>query len=151
MYSIITLDVQLLDQYSYLLALGHLYHIKYQIQVFISGSILQSYLILCANIISGFNMWKHIALYFYHKYSLGSQILYCKCVQLYVAFVKIYLITIQTAAQSSVRCVFKILNITRFFLLLALKWILISFLISTTFHHFLWCIHQEMVFIGKYD
>ena len=92
--------------------------------------------ILCANIISGFNMWKHIALYFYHKYSLGSQILYCKCVQLYVAFVKIYLITIQTAAQSSVRCVFKILNITRFFLLLALKWILISFLISTTFHHF---------------
>ena len=142
MYSIITLLVQLLDQYSYLLALGHLYHIKYQMKVFISGSILQSYLILCANIISGFNMWKHIALYFYHKYSLGSQILYCKCVQLYVAFVKIYLITIQTAAQSSVRCVqsastrcvFKILNITRFFLLLALKWILISFLIACCVH-----------------
>ena len=79
---------------------------NYQLFAFLlKGVILQSYLILCANIISGFNMWKHIALYFYHKYSLGSQILYCKCVQLYVAFVKIYLITIQTAAQSSVRCV----------------------------------------------
>ena len=88
------------------------------------GAQIKSYLISHAKIRAGFKMWKQIDLYFHHKYSLGSHILYCKCVNLYLVKLNLYLITILSPGQSTIRCVktastrcvFKILNFSRLFI-----------------------------------
>jgi hypothetical protein len=69
------------------------------------GVQIKSYLISHGLIRAGFKMWKQIDLYFHHKYSLGSHILYWKCVNLYLLKVKQNLITILSPAQSTLRCV----------------------------------------------
>ena len=86
------------------------------------GAQIKSYLISHAKIRAGFKMWKQIDLYFHHNYSLGSHILYSKCVNLYLVKVGISLIspgspgqsTIRCVKTASTRCVFKILNFSRF-------------------------------------
>ena len=84
------------------------------------GAQIKSYLISHALITAGFKMWKQIHLYT-HQVS-RPRILYSKCLNLYLLFLKIYLMDyriksfikarrcVETARR---RCVFKIYNVTR--------------------------------------
>ena len=83
------------------------------------GVQIKSYLISYGLIRPGFKIWKHIHLYTHQ--GLILRILYCKCLNLYLVFVKIYLIRIkclgggrwiciQTARR---RCVLKIYWLSR--------------------------------------
>ena len=82
------------------------------------GPQIKSYLISHPYILAGFKMWKHLNLSYAQVKTL--RILYCKCVNLYLVLVKIYLIRIlcqSTATRclktASTRCVLKIYNVTR--------------------------------------
>ena len=83
------------------------------------GAQIKSYLISHALMTAGFKIWKEIHLYTDQRLTL--RILYCKCLNLYLVFVKIYLIRIkclggrccgciQTASR---RCVLKIYWLSR--------------------------------------
>ena len=83
------------------------------------GAQIKSYLTSHALMTAGFKIWKEIHLYTHQRLTL--RILYCKCLNLYLVFVKIYLIRIkclgggcsgciQTASR---RCVLKIYWLSR--------------------------------------
>ena len=85
------------------------------------GAQIKSYLISHALITAGFKIWKEIHLYTDQRLTL--RILYCKCLNLYLVFVKIYLIRIKCLTGGGVillciqtarrRCVLKIYWLSR--------------------------------------
>lgn len=104
------------------------------------GAQIKSYLISHANITAGFKIWKEIHLYTDQRLTLN--ILYCKCLNLYLVFVKIYLIRIkclggiccgciQTASR---RCVFKIYSLSRLKIFAPQSYFAHSRRILLTFH-----------------